>query len=62
MDLILNNERFKNDFMNSYGEIFASVLGYAHNPKCSCKFKLECFIDKNEESIKLFLKNWRENN
>lgn len=55
---LIQNPQFKNEFQAFAPEIYADIESYSKNPNCSCKFKIETFVNNNKEINTNFLNNF----
>lgn len=59
---LINNREFKTQFQANCPEIYADIESAYNNPNCSCRAKIEAYINKNREKVYPFLKLFLESN
>jgi len=62
LDLIQKNPQFKNELQAFAPEIYADIQSYSTNPNCSCRAKVEAYINNNREISVNFINNFINNN
>jgi hypothetical protein len=50
MYLLLAVEQIRDAFIKNFSEIAADIVSYKSNPGCSCRHKVEKFIEQNKDA------------
>jgi hypothetical protein len=58
LDLLTKNKEFKTKFQAFAPEIYADIESAATNPNCSCRAKIESFVNKDKENLSNFLNSF----
>ena len=62
LEEITKNAKFKTEFQAFATEIYADIESYSKNPNCSCRAKVEKFVNDNREKCYIFIKKFIEQN
>jgi len=62
LELIQNHDSFKTAVQSVFPIIYADVESYKTNPNCSCKNKIEAFVNSNRDTSHAFLDKWYNEN
>jgi hypothetical protein len=62
MYLLLTVEQVRDAFINHFSEIAADITSYKSNPGCSCRHKVEKYLEQNkDEAYELLLSIFNSN-
>ena len=62
LEQIGNNSKFKIEFQAFAPKIFADIESFSTNTNCSCRSKIENYINENKDNCFIFLNNFIRNN
>lgn len=58
LEFITRDVKFKNDMQAAFPEIYADIESFKTNPNCSCRSKIETFINSNRSRSLVFIEGW----
>jgi hypothetical protein len=59
---LIPNEQFKTEFQAFAPEIYADIQSFSTNPNCSCRGKVEAYVNNNKPKCLDFLNNFIQKN
>ncbi|NBW58104.1 hypothetical protein EBR43_10075 [bacterium] len=62
LELIQLHDSFKNAVQSAFPSIYADVESFKTNPNCTCRNKIESFVNSNRDSAHTFLDKWYNEN
>lgn len=60
LDLIKNFDDFRLSLQATFTEIYAEIESFKNNPNCSCKNKIESFVNSNRDRVYEFVATWHK--
>jgi len=58
---LINIQQFKTEFQALAPEIYADIESFSHNQNCSCKFKIENYVNMYRDKCSTFLNDFISN-
>lgn len=62
LELILSHDSFKVGLQAEFPDIYADIESFKTNPSCTCRNKIETYVNANRASTHSFLEKWFNDN
>lgn len=60
LDLIKNFNDFSSTLQATFTEIYAEIESFKNNPNCSCRNKIESFVNSNRDKVYKLMAAWHK--